>query len=657
VLVVLAEDNRGIILDTPVYHEVTYQRQQDTLIVWTDPKTTTDIALSFQEAGGCEDVWMRICRYQGRPLDDDNEFLMTRMHEEGLLVDSRVQDATPVELPAPELKNLNDIFEMVNTTALRDRDGLVAGLLKDNYVPKLLQCFLDCEDLEDEAGLAAIHKTIKTLVFLNDTALYEILFNEDNLLNVIGTFEYDPVMRMHQVKHREFLLNKARFKKVVQINDATIEAKIHQNFRLQYLKDVVLPRLLDDQTFTTINSIIFFNNVTIVSQLTSNAEFINELFEKLKDPSTQVDAFAFLQELCSLARSLQQGPRAAFFHALVEHGLLSLLETAITDKRLKLRLGCMDILTHMVTHDTCYTRKVLAAQQNFTLLKLLVRHLVSDTDTGVQEQLKEVIRCLIDPETMDTAPEKDEFLNAFYDQCIDTLTAPLVASDATFDEYSSIVKDHACELLAFCLVHHGFRIKYYVLRHNIAQKMLRLVTQQKDRFLVVSAIRVFRAFVGLKDDFYDRYIIKQNLFAPIINVFFENGDRYNLLNSVVLELLNFIRLENRVDLIRYIVQIGGERLKDVDYVDTVQLLLQRYAQNEDAAINGVAIQRFIGVSICAITLIHAAVVQQRNLATKDEKQTAIVTANISKRVTMKKKNNQCQTWWIMNQMRTKGHHQ
>ena len=46
-------------------------------------------------------------------------------------MDSRVQDATPVELPAPELKNLNDIFEMVNTTALRDRDGLVAGLLKD----------------------------------------------------------------------------------------------------------------------------------------------------------------------------------------------------------------------------------------------------------------------------------------------------------------------------------------------------------------------------------------------------------------------------------------------------------------------------------------------------------------------------------------------
>ena len=57
--------------------------------------------------------------------------------------------------------------------------------------------------MEDEAGLAAIHKTIKTLgnieydikktyffsVFLNDTALYEILFNEDNLLNVIGTFE------------------------------------------------------------------------------------------------------------------------------------------------------------------------------------------------------------------------------------------------------------------------------------------------------------------------------------------------------------------------------------------------------------------------------------------------------------------------------------
>lgn len=68
----MSEDGRGIILDTPVYHEVTYQRQQSTsfrdivvianflvvtLIVWTDPKTSADIALSFQDGAGCEDLW------------------------------------------------------------------------------------------------------------------------------------------------------------------------------------------------------------------------------------------------------------------------------------------------------------------------------------------------------------------------------------------------------------------------------------------------------------------------------------------------------------------------------------------------------------------------------------------------------------------------
>lgn len=44
-----------------------------------------------------------------------------------------------------------------------------------------------------------------------------------------------------------------------------------------------------------------------------------------------------------------------------------------------------------------------------------------------------------------------------------------------------------------------------------------------------------------QDEFYYRYIVKHNLFEPIIGAFVANGNRYNLLNSTVLELVDFIR--------------------------------------------------------------------------------------------------------------------
>ncbi len=50
-----------------------------------------------------------------------------------------------------------------------------------------------------------------------------------------------------------------------------------------------------------------------------------------------------------------------------------------------------------------------------------------------------------------------------------------------------------------------------------------------------------------------REILKENCFGPIMVSFFENGDRYNLLNSAVLDLLDFIRRENLKTLLEHLV--------------------------------------------------------------------------------------------------------
>lgn len=51
-----------------------------------------------------------------------------------------------------------------------------------------------------------------------------------------------------------------------------------------------------------------------------------------------------------------------------------------------------------------------------------------------------------------------------------------------------------------------------------------------------------RRIISLKDEFYSRYIIKGNLFKPVVDAFMNNNGRYNLLDSAILEMFEFIKV-------------------------------------------------------------------------------------------------------------------
>ncbi len=45
----------------------------------------------------------------------------------------------------------------------------------------------------------------------------------------------------------------------------------------------------------------------------------------------------------------------------------------------------------------------------------------------------------------------------------------------------------------------------------------------------------------MQDEHMINHIVKHNLLKPIVDTFVSNGNRYNLLNSAVLELFEYIR--------------------------------------------------------------------------------------------------------------------
>ena len=61
-------------------------------------------------------------------------------------------------------------------------------------------------------------------------------------------------------------------------------------------------------------------------------------------------------------------------------------------------------------------------------------------------------------------------------------------------------------------------------------------------YFVAAALRFCRKIIGAKDEFYNRYITKGKLLAPIVKSFEENGDKYNMINSAIIELFEFIKV-------------------------------------------------------------------------------------------------------------------
>lgn len=97
----------------------------------------------------------------------------------------------------------------------------------------------------------------------------------------------------------------------------------------------------------------------------------------------------------------------------------------------------------------------------------------------------------------------------------------------------------------------------------------------------IGSLRFFRKIIGLKDEFYNRHIVGSNLFCPIIEALEANNKRYNLLDSAIIELFEFIRTEEIKTLCLHIVEKFGTKLDKFDYVRTFKGLKLQFEQHQD----------------------------------------------------------------------------
>ncbi|KAI5777665.1 component of IIS longevity pathway SMK-1-domain-containing protein [Geopyxis carbonaria] len=601
------EESDRVLLSTKIIKDDGYQKQQETLIVWTEPQGT-DMALSFQEPEGCAAIWEFVSHVQSHLLSisGTDEILSDDAGDQAI--------SSLVQLPIPELGNLAEIEIMMRqaSSTVQGRDALAKYIISEQWVAKLVPILEIAEDLESLENLHRLCNIMKMVILLNDTVIVESIVSDEMVIGVVGILEYDPDFPSHKANHRQFLSDRSKFKEVVPIRDPEVAKKIHQTYRLQYLKDVVLARILDDPTFSVLNSLIFFNQFDILQHLQNNTSFMKELFSifhsEVPDPLKRKHGIQFIQNCCQIAKTIQAQARAQLYQNFVQNGLFAVIDQSLLDSDPTVRVAATDVLVAMIDHDPGMMRAFIYRQINEKqkpLTHTLIELLLGEQDLGVKAQIADAMRVLLDHaqgpsmEMMGKAggdmaarmhartgdSDSEGFLKSFYEDSAKKLFQPLrelsgreSLKGLSLAEVS--LYSHLVETLCFFVRQHSYRSKYFLLTENLPSRVAQLLGSP-EKHLKLTALKFFRTCVGLQDEFYIRHMVKYKLFGPILDIIIETMPRDNLLNSACLEFFEFIRRENIKYIITHLVDTYRETMQKITYVKTFIDLIIRYEQNHE----------------------------------------------------------------------------
>ncbi|CAK5262860.1 unnamed protein product [Mycena citricolor] len=477
-----------VILSTPIRSTDVYQRQQDTLIVWTEPNGA-DYALSFQDPEGCAEVWNFICEVQHH---------LSTAEEPATTLEPGPSQRSSSELPTPELGTLADIERIIKGLSRQSqlKDFLADYIMREDYFKKLISVFREAEDLESVRDLHTLCSVTQAILNLNDHNLYEYILADEHFTDIVGMLEYDPDFPNHRANYREFLKQTSQFHEPIPIKDPAMQRKIHYTYRLQFLKDVVLARALDDSTFNVLNSCIIFNQIDIITHMQQDASFLREVVRLYVDEemlagrngaqSQHGGSYAFappenlspgdlmlrrqvvflLQQLCAMGKNVQLPARMALFRTLVDRGILFAVQWALGLESESDALPVVgaggEVLAALLDHDAFGVRghvlkQVLAidkereakkrgADKAETLVELVCRLVARNKNFAVQSQLGDALKVFMDIPPPGEAgaqgpseaapggirnqrrdePGTERFMDYFYRDCIAILFKPMI---------------------------------------------------------------------------------------------------------------------------------------------------------------------------------------------------------------------------------------
>lgn len=367
-------DSLDVILKLYLEGSIQYQRQQETLIVWTD-LTGKDLALSFQENDGCAELCEFVIRVQQEGLSP----MISLYYVLPTLYDS-LGDAPreitelitgPISYPPeiPTLDSLEEIMDLVNQGANSQytRACILEFILATGYIHKLYLLQDEAEKAKDIFSLHLLSDIVKCILLYNNHSLMEeLLSSEAAILDMVSLLEYDRGLPNFKACHRQYLLDESKFRSVIEVStpsdltgsDMSIFRK---DFFLSYLKNVVFARWMDESTLNTLSTLIYSNQMEIISYLSKpdeNDNFLGRLLLLYETDITQpenykkcCDAVKMLHQYVSVTKGQPSTQKSEFFTALIKAGLIKMIKFALESVDKSIRSIGTEMLVAVIEQD------------------------------------------------------------------------------------------------------------------------------------------------------------------------------------------------------------------------------------------------------------------------------------------------------------------
>ena len=290
------------------------------------------------------------------------------------------------------------------------KESFVDVIESENLIPKMIDLFKKCEDLDNLPGLHNLYSIFKNLISLGKTTVFEILFAPEHIDDVIGILEYAPDKPRQY--HRHFITN-ATLKEALPIKKPNLLQKIRQTYKVQYIHDVIIPTppIMEEMNLYTMQSFVYVNKAEIVTMIKEDSPFLKAIIAQImKDDSSyeeKKNSFGFFKELCAYSQCLDAVMRETFFFDNVELGILKAIshilaieidETASQseiDDTVELQWSAVEVLAYFIEVCPIVVRDFIMEdhKKNLTsdetlLINLLLVQMLNDRDPELGRALQ-----------------------------------------------------------------------------------------------------------------------------------------------------------------------------------------------------------------------------------------------------------------------------
>ncbi|CAO3696824.1 unnamed protein product [Rhizopus stolonifer] len=499
--VVSEEDEKNQLLCSTVNRSNIYQRQKDTLILWTEDGRR-DMAISFQDAASCQRIWDNFSERGMIDVQDnligldDTDKLTEEEFDSEVVTDN---DSTTKEaLPDPTLSNIESIISILeNTQYMRDKERISKYILIESYIERLVPIFNECEDLEAYNEIFLLYNLLIRILSLNNQSIIKHVVNEKLIIPIMGILEYDPKTPNQKTNHRAFIQLKGSSKDhFVELEDEYLIRNIDSTFHLKYLHNILTDRA-DSSLLETLNGIIQQNNVMMVKDIQSDPVFLSQICTTIvKDQQRREECIGFLLYLCEMAREMQVLVRYGLYKSLAQHGLINVLCIALESDSYYIKKTSVHLLESLVQADVHIVRSQMIAQEEeeLSLLNVIMKEATAEDIHGLRIQYFHILKVLFelnppnpgaptgtDKEMQDFLEiiyEKKDYMKSLFKILLNLENQPIKISGELTTLSLTRDENDLCkrlmDLLTFTFKTHVFRFKYFALTTNFMPKMLQL---------------------------------------------------------------------------------------------------------------------------------------------------------------------------------------